>query len=488
VKLEVIVLTTIKSTGVLFVSLFVSLFVTLSPSYTVLPGNIDYFDNQRMMELLISCVILLCTSLQKNSTVFNQKPVFTSSFSLIFLLFACISAFLSPSSRHAFLEISSFYGLLYLSVFLENLLKEHHFALTKTLTYSILVGAVIYTIGFLAGYLASFVEHIPLRWPEPFHGFSNLRFFNQYQLWTLGLMSLPILSFKLDNNRFRVLIFATISSWWMMLFASAGRGVLLALCVAAIATFFVYRDFARPFLRLQGLALLTGLSVHILLFRIAPLFLVDPLYSGSTLAGSVLRYTTEDRLTLWRQALAMIKEHPFFGVGPMHFAWYPNLIAAHPHNSILQLAAEWGLPATFLVVGFSTYGIYSWLKVFNKVTLKDTPQTERHLPIILFFTLTTCALYSLVDGVIVMPMSQVMMAVVVGIMLGVYSETTTQQSAEIKIVAFLPYRIFAGVVLVTLIWSAWPGLIPRLTGDTQKIRVNLEVEGPRFWHDGGIPH
>jgi hypothetical protein len=87
-----------------------------------------------------------------------------------------------------------------------------------------------------------------------------------------------------------------------------------------------------------------------------------------------------------------------------------------------------------------------------------------------------------------MPMSQVMMAVVVGLMLGVYSEIKSPQSVEIKTAAFLPYRIFAGIVLVTLVWSVWPGLYPRLTGDRQKIPITLEVVGPRFWHEGGIPH
>jgi|CXWL01.1.fsa_nt_gi O-antigen ligase len=461
--------------------------VSLSHSYIFLPTVFNDFDDKRILELSIISSTLVWAVLQQNATVFSRRPAVTNFLGFIVLI-GYMSALLSASPHYALLEVSSFVGLFYLSVFTANSFKEHQYILVKVLVYSILLGAVIYSIGFFAGYLASFIEHIPLRWPEPFHGFTNLRFFNQYQLWTLALMSLPLLAFNLINARFRILIFAVISSWWMMLFASAGRGVLLALCVAAITTYAVYRNFARPFLRLQLFALIVGISAHTLLFRIIPLFLVEPLYSGSTLTGSVLRYTTEDRLTLWRQALTMIQDHPFFGVGPMHFAWYPNAIAAHPHNSILQLAAEWGLPATFLVLGLSAYGLYCWLKTFNKVTLQKCPETERHLPIILFFTVTTCALYSLVDGVIVMPMSQVMMAVVAGLMLGVYSETTTQQSAETSTSIFLPYRIFAGIVLVTLVWSVWPSLLPRLIGDRQKIPVNIEVEGPRFWHDGGIPH
>jgi putative inorganic carbon (hco3(-)) transporter len=274
----------------------------------------------------------------------------------------------------------------------------------------------------------------------------------------------------------------------MMLFASAGRGVLLALLLAMVITSIFYKGVARPFFRIQLIALITGLSVHTLLFRIIPLFLVDPMYSGSVLTGSMLRLTTWDRVALWKRALTMIQEHPFFGVGPMHYAWYPNNVAAHPHNSLMQIAAEWGLPATLLVLFIFGYGLFNWVKKFNHITLLDKAEIDSHLPIILFFTLIASAIYSLVDGVIVMPMSQVMMAVVVGLMFGTYSSSKKSQIDEVNTRSNIGYRVFAGIVLATLLWTIKPDAILRLTGNSQNVPFNIDVVGPRFWLEGGIPH
>jgi O-antigen ligase len=340
-----------------------------------------------------------------------------------------------------------------------------------------LLGAVFYMVGFYTGYLASFLESIPLRWPEPFFGFSNVRAFNQYQLWTLSLLCLPLLGFNIERTSIRRWLSVIMAGWWVLLFASASRGVLLAWLVAMLVTAGCYRQLAWPLLRLQLTGFITGLSSYGLLFHLLPFFLV-----GGVLTQTILRDTTNDRIGLWKQAVSMIQTHPWFGVGPMHYAWYPNAIAAHPHNSVLQLAAEWGLPATVLMLTLAGYGVFCWLRCFNVVTLQTA--TDRHFAIVLFFTLVANACYSLVDGVIVMPLSQVMMAVVIGLMLGLYDE---QQPNGVRR-KYLVHPIFAGIILVAMVWSVLPELLPRILGNEQMIPRGYQTMGPRFWQEGGIAH
>jgi putative inorganic carbon (HCO3(-)) transporter len=146
----------------------------------------------------------------------------------------------------------------------------------------------------------------------------------------------------------------------------------------------------------------------------------------------------------------------------MHYAWYPNHIAAHPHGSELQLATEWGLPATALMLALAGYRVFCWLTRFNTVTLEATPEIDRHLAVVLFFTLVANASYSLVDGVNVMPLSQVMMAVVAGLMLGLYGNGN-KRSSEVRR-KYLVHPIFAGIVLVALTWPVLPELLPRAIG------------------------
>lgn len=456
------------------------LLVTLSLNYSVLPNLLD-FDNKRGLELLLISAALLWIILGGLSTAPAGTSWKTKTQCAFYLLLALagVSALLSVSPRHAVLEISVFAGLFYVCQLTAVLWRGYRLILVKWLVYAILVGAVFYMVGFYTGYLASFLESLPLRWPEPFFGFSNVRFFNQYQLWTLSLLYLPLLGFNIERTSIRRWLSVILAAWWVLLFASASRGVLLAWLLAMLATAGCYRQLAWPLLRLQLTGFITGLSSYGLLFYLLPSFLV-----GGVLTQTILRDTTNDRIGLWKQAVSMIQTHPWFGVGPMHYAWHPNAIAAHPHNSILQLAAEWGLPATVLMLTLAGYGVFCWLRRFNAVTLGTA--TDQDVTVVLFFTLVANASYSLVDGVIVMPLSQVMMAVVIGLMLGLYGNDNQQPNGVRK--KYLANQIFAGVVLVAMVWSVLPELLPRLLGNEQMIPRGYQTTGPRFWQEGGIPH
>lgn len=95
-------------------------------------------------------------------------------------------------------------------------------------------------------------------------------------------------------------------------------------------------------------------------------------------------------------------------------------------------------------------------------------------------------LYSLVDGVNVMPLSQVMMAVVAGLMLGLYGNGN-KRSSEVRR-KYLVHPIFAGIVLVALTWPVLPELLPRLLGNEQMIPSGYTIMHPHFWQEGGIAH
>jgi len=462
----------------LAIALFV-LLVTLSLNFSLLP-NLAGYDDKRVLELMIISAALLWAilggvSLAPASQNWNTKTRYGS---YLLLVLAGLSALLSASPRHAVLEICLFAGLFYVCQLTTTLWHEYRLKLIQWLVYAILLGAVFYMVGFYTGYLASFLEAIPLRWPEPFFGFSNVRAFNQYQLWTLALVCLPLLKFNIEKASLRRWLFVILASWWVLLFASVSRGVLLAWFTAMLITAGCYRQIAWPLLRLQLTTFVTGLSFYGLLFHLLPFFVV-----GGILTSTVLRDQINDRISLWTQAWSMIQAHPWFGVGPMHYAWYPNAIAAHPHNSILQLAAEWGLPATLLMLSLAVHGMFCWLQRFNPISLQAT--NNQHLAVTLFFTLVANASYSLVDGVIVMPLSQVMMAVIVGLMLGLYNDN--QPTKKIRRINFL-HRLFPAVVLIGLVWSVLPELLPRLFGNEQMIPKGYQTTGPRFWQEGGIAH
>jgi putative inorganic carbon (HCO3(-)) transporter len=450
---------------------------------------ISDFDEKRILELLL-IGLTLCTfffsKINPEKRVGDQKSKFSF---LLFLLLACtfVSVIASPSTRYSLLELGHFLGLFYLALYASAHYKKYTNKFINGIMLISLIGALRYEIGFFAGFTASILGNIPLEWPQPFFNFSNVRFFNQYQLWTISLFTLGITHFRFKYSILNYLVMFAVVSWWTLLFASLGRGTILSLLIATLITQRVYRGLAFSFLRLQIFLAIAGLFIYLFLFRLLPCFYPEADKLGSSaFTATVFRYTTKDRLYLWEQALRMIQEHPFFGVGPMHYSWYSNPIAAHPHNSILQLAAEWGLPATFIALFFIGYGLYCWITKVNYVTLQNIPVDNQQLPIILFFTLTTNICYSLVDGVIVMPLSQIMMAVVVGLMLGFYSNHNDYSYFKFTFSPIFNHRFFAGVLLVTIMGCAWPDIWTRLNEDKQNIVLNSEITHPRFWLKGEI--
>lgn len=448
--------------------------ITFQPSLQFMPKNIVWFlDKQRLLELLLLSFVLvhsICTGLNNSNVTQANKPL---CFSLaILLIFTCFSISLSFQPRHALIEASVFAGLSYLALHVAQLYQEEKIVFIQRLIYVIWAGILLYMLSFYVGYLTATIVKEPLHWPFPFVGFSNIRAFNQYQLWSIGLVLLPLLCFELRKTT-RIFLHIALCAWWVLLFYSASRGVLFAWLIGMCLTGLVYQKLSLPFLRLQLINCITGFISYQILFKLTP-----TLNSSVLVTQSIARQTTYDRLALWDQAMLMIKSYPVFGVGPMHYAWF-NRTNGHPHNSILQLAAEWGLPATILILLIFAYGFYHWFKKFNRTQLRTQSKQDSSLTIILFFTIITNAAYSLVDGVIVMPISQVLMSTMIGLMLGQYvlnHNTPINYKPRLR-----PW--IAALLLIVMAWSTYPELKQGFSGDRKSFSMGHTAIGPRFWRE-----
>lgn len=458
----------------LLIVLFFIALVTFLPSVQFMPQTIVWFnDRQRLLELLLLALTLanamLTIRFSQNVILINKKVYWAL---LLLLILASTSALLAKFPRHAVTEISTFTALCYLALFVANLYVQNKILILKWLIYAILISIFLYMVSFYSGYTTAAIFKTPVIWPQPFNGFSNIRSFNQYQLWSLGIIALPLLAFELKKNVQRCLYIA-LALWWVLLFYSASRGVLLAWFSGMLITAMVYKNIAHPFLKLQLISALTGYCAYYVLFTIMPALL-----HTNIVTGTVIRDTANDRIALWHQAFILIQENPIFGVGPMHYAWH-NLTNGHPHNSILQLGSEWGLPATVIILILAGYSFYSWFKVFNSSRLENKPKSDYTLAIVLFFTIITNALYSLVDGVIVSPISQVLMFTFIGLMMGqsrVENPTKTQDTSRLR-------PIIAGITLVALLWSTLPEIANGLSGKDKGFSMGYTAEGPRFWRE-----
>ena len=112
---------------------------------------------------------------------------------------------------------------------------------------------------------------------------------------------------------------------------------------------------------------------------------------------------------LWALSWDATIRNPLLGLGPMHFATLGSEVGAHPHNWLLQIASEWGLPALALL---------AFALVWSVVRARDSMGLSSDFSIAALLAAAVALVYGLVDGIFVMPVSQTASALVLGFWLG----------------------------------------------------------------------
>lgn len=455
--------------------------IILSPSVRII-DYIYFHDYQRVIQLILLSLILFDGMLSQQNLVPINKKIHMALFIVMFL--ALISAWRAIETRFSIIEITVFTALCYLALFVHRLYTRDKEIFVKKLSYAIIAGVVLNLFAFYIGYLSAMISGRGLTWPEPLVGFSSVRIFNQYQLLTLAITCLPILAFGLKNN-VRTWLYIVLGTWYGLLFYAASRGAILSWGLAMAVTAVVYKKQAWPFLRIQLIAAISGLLNYIVFFKLIPMWIMPT--SAIMNISTIFRDTITDRLNLWKMAYVMVKNFPIFGVGPMHFYFY-NSFGTHPHNSVLQIAAEWGLPATIIILTIITYAARCWFKQFGPIQLPNNNNLNQQLAIILFFTMTMNGAYSLVDGVIVMPISQVLIFTMIGLMIGQYTEGSGFVNNQEPQKKFYSRRILAGVTLLLLVFSTMPELVRGLASESRALQpgemafsMAPNTTNPRIW-------
>lgn len=453
--------------------------IIFSPSIRII-DYIYFHDYQRVIQLMLLGLVLLDGAIAQQSVLTLNKKIRMALF--IVMAIAIISAWRAIETRFAIIEITVFAALCYLALIVHRLYVRDTEVFVKKLSYAIIIGVVLNLFAFYVGYLSAIVSGRGLTWPEPIAGFSSVRVFNQYQLLTFAIICLPILAFGLKRNM-RTWLYIVLGAWWGLLFYAASRGAIISWILAMVVTAIVYQKQAWPFLRIQLIAALTGLLSYVVLFKLIPMWITSTIVVTST----IFRDTLTDRTDLWKMAYVMIKNFPILGVGPMHFYFYNNL-GTHPHNSVLQIAAEWGLPITIIILTIITYAAKCWFKQFGPKQLPNSDNLNRQLAIILFFTMIMISAYSFVDGVIVMPISQVLIFTMIGLMIGQYTSGSLLPSNSEPQRKFHYRQVLAGVTLVFLVLSTMPEIIRGLTSHDRILQpgemafsMAPNTINPRIW-------
>jgi putative inorganic carbon (hco3(-)) transporter len=381
-----------------------------------------------------------------------------------FFALGMLSSTLALSARHGWYETSSLLLLLLVALEIARDIARRPATLTEMLKVFGVIAAV-YAFKIIAVYVSVWLVNARPETIDFTPGFSNIRHLNHVQ--TVGLPLLALLHVLTSGRpRWRALAMGAAVIWWTLLFATGGRGTMLGLVVGTVVVLALRRRAALPLLRTMSAAALMGALVYLVFFWLLPRAMgLPPFGEAACVVGRTLQDPINGRHLLWTCALDLIHQHPWLGVGPLHFAHYGLFHgdAAHPHNWMLQIGAEWGLPALALLCVALAFAVRGLWVAGRRLHADDTDNQASLAAWIL--TGTAVLMDGMVSGNIVMPQSQLTIVLYIGCAVGwtlsfsrqpaSHSSATTAASNIMRIVALI-----AAVVLAC---SVGPEFIDRAT-------------------------
>lgn len=470
-------------------------YVVLAPTAGWIPG-LSLYDSQRVLEilfLLISAGFLLLSTKWRGQWT-EELMVISRSAKLIMisiLIIGVISSMNASVPRYGFLEIGHI-GLLFVAtISISRSIRIDADRMQRILSITLMAAAALYVIMAGVVYVGHLVGQLPLWGTDVWvPGFSHSRFFNQFQVWLIPLLIIPAIT---PGSRYWAVGMSAFTTTLMytLLFASGGRGALIALIGGGLLVWFAAAKSGSRLLRLQVLFASIGAVLYWIMFKV----LVDS--SGTILDRSLMN--TSGRWSMWVESSDLISMRPILGVGPMHFAQYDLERSAasfygHPHNVLLQLSVEWGVIVTALVVVIVVAGVRLCLKQMRQ--LGRGGDTEALSKIAVLTSLMSGLTYSLVSGVFITPVSQIMAVIVIGWSMSLFPLSAPHNRSS----SFgVTWRLVApGLVIILLSMSAWgvvldlPSLANRQTNyiesDHHPQTHESSLFRPRFWYHGMFGH
>nr|WP_240997243.1 O-antigen ligase family protein [Pseudomonas viridiflava] len=448
---------------------------------SVCVADLSGHDAQRIAQLIIGILSILTLVFHSASGLICS--IFEIRVKAVFVFFLIVGI-ASSSVAHQPLWAFSELALLVVSggvvgAIVQNR-RVHGARFDQFFFVLVLFICLLKTVQFLSSSIAGFLS--PDRVLDAdllLQGFSNKRFYGQFQTFTLPLLILPLL---IDSNRrsIRTGILFLAGLWWMIAISGGTRGTWLGMA-SAVCVLSLLGNAGRRWAGWQLLTASVGLFLYVLMFSVLPSWLGIEI---SNFAGDRLNTSLSAREVLWQQAWTMIKERPMLGFGPMHFADIWNAVAAHPHQAILQWASEWGIPSTLCVMGLALYGLSTIGLLIRKSGLSDAPVDMMRL--CLFASLVGALTQSMVDGVIVMPYSQLWLAIIVGWLLALHEWAEAPRPVNTLVYrAWLACLIAAASLLLFVVVRDFPDL------DMKQQQFAQDFGGrflPRFWMQGVIAH
>lgn len=480
--------------------LFLSAYIVVMPNINVLPDQEPY-NTKRIFELLLIIgagfgVIFLPKWRWTWLSVYSALPKQGRWILGGIMIGGLLSATMAPYRRFAFLEVGHMALLGVLILLFAGGWQKRPYKATRIILGVLGLSVGFYVLGFAVVHADNVITHGNRLWPSVSHiGFSHIRFFNQYQTWTLPLIPLLILLVPRSWKAVQIIALTVLACWWMLLIAAGGRGTVVAVVGSIVVTGIIFHKKAWPWIKWQCLGTVGGFLLYGILFVYLPNAESIAVTLPGTEAGLLTRdlSNTNSRLLYWQTALELASEDHLLGAGPMQYAVSSNR-AAHPHNALMQWLAEWGIPSTLALLGIAIWGMWAWVRQCKKVISKQPKPHVVWTRVALSSALFAGLAHALVSGILIMPLSQVLLVVIIGWTLGLFVEEKNggkrRKKKELMLVGGQTQILLVLFMVGAIILVVW-GTIPDLFLLVDRQSFYLQESGghwllPRYWQQGFI--
>lgn len=524
--------------------LFIAMFIILAPSYAV-SAIYEKYAVQRVAQLalLVVCgvfILMLCLdristaanayvlnadhsngdsltcdgqNISIYKTTYRTDALNTTNLLLITIAFCgFVSSILSQFIEYAFLEYAYsilLFGLAYvISYAIQTKSSKQWLPFLAAIALCSLSLYFFQTLTYFMAFIVNGKYYSTALLTDL--GFENRRFAAAYQV-----LLLPMLFWLSQTKvgwiqRYQFVVF-TLSGFCLMLCAvTQSRGTILFIIGATIMVSLINSQALKNWIRFLIASSLVGLVLGLLMFWLPPRFgwILEVVGHRGDIE-SLISLSWRDEV--WLIAFSHIFSSPIWGIGPMHFASYSNHgYGAHPHNIYLQIWAEWGSIAfiLLLVVLYTSLRkfIINTKNLFTNLALNVAPNSQLQNLYALSVSLSAAyggiLLFGLVDGLFVYPVTQVVIAVLIGLGIGITKVTSTdahinadtvsRQSRLSKSQTYWANQLQLLFVMVLTFFSIVTiiKIVPIQIPDTQLLeqdyleKYQKKSLTPRFWRQG----
>jgi O-antigen ligase len=442
-------------------------------------------DEQRIHEiafLLLAGLVLVLARSDAMMAFFGASWA-GRSLALLFA-YGTISATMAYSPRYAAVEVAMFLLLLAIALAIAAQVQRGGMPLMRTALQAVGCAATLHAVRIIVNYCASFALGTHLEALDFAPGFSNIRFFNHTQTVLLPLLVL-LCCLTPITSRLRYLWLTLVSLWWLSIFATTGRGSLVGLAAGVMFAALVLRRSASGYLKVFALTFAGGIAMYVVFLVIVPVLAGGGSFGAFDYALERSRNDPSSlRFYVWGNALELIRQHPWFGVGPMHFAHDASRfhLGAHPHDWMLQIVAEWGLPALLLLA----FALFQGMRALVRSRAAISSIESGNVVLAALLASGAAVLVDgMVSGLIVMPESQLAIALYLGFAIAWVRMSAPPAPPRAAGRAMRLANVLTVLVaLVTLVEGTYPDIVDLMNDGTPNAAVNKGVHWPRLWEAG----